>query len=193
MTTVMSSPLAGRGDDDLLRAGGEVALGLLGLGEQAGRFDHVVDAELLPRQRRPAPSLTARHLISWPLTTSTSSSALSAPDFFELTVAVELALRRVVLQQVGEVVGGDEVVDGDDVELLAEQPLLDQGAEDQPADAAEPVDSDASAHFILPFLLSVIRALWTLALDMTRRRPAKPVSALERVTRPETIGAGQPA
>ena len=50
MTMVMSSPLAGRGDDDLLRAGGEVALGLLAVGEQAGGFDHVVDAQLLPRQ-----------------------------------------------------------------------------------------------------------------------------------------------
>ena len=47
--------LAGRRDDDLLRAGGEVALGLLGVGEQAGRLDHVVDAELLPRQLARAP------------------------------------------------------------------------------------------------------------------------------------------
>ena len=42
--------LAGGGDDDLLRAGREVALGLLGVGEEAGRLDDVVDAELLPGQ-----------------------------------------------------------------------------------------------------------------------------------------------
>ena len=51
MTMVMSSPLAGRGDDDLLGAGGEVALGLLGFGEEAGGFDDMIDAQRLPRQR----------------------------------------------------------------------------------------------------------------------------------------------
>ena len=49
-------------------------------------------------------------------------------DFLLVDLAGELALRRVVLQQVGEVVGRDEVVDGDHVELLAEQSLFDQGA-----------------------------------------------------------------
>ena len=39
------------GDDDLLRAGLDVPLGLGGIGEQAGRFDHDVDAERFPRQR----------------------------------------------------------------------------------------------------------------------------------------------
>ncbi len=43
--------LGGGGDDDLLGPGGEVALGLLRVGEQAGRFDDVLDAELLPGQR----------------------------------------------------------------------------------------------------------------------------------------------
>ena len=35
-------------DDDLLRTGGDVTLGLFGFGEQAGLFDDDVDAELLP-------------------------------------------------------------------------------------------------------------------------------------------------
>ncbi len=42
--------LARGGDDDLLGAGREVALGLLGVGEEAGRLDHVVDAQRLPGQ-----------------------------------------------------------------------------------------------------------------------------------------------
>src|SRR5205823_4806256 len=42
-----------------------------------------------------------------------------------------------------QIVGGDEVVDGDDVECFPEPTLLHEGAEDQPADAAEAVD----AHF----------------------------------------------
>ena len=50
MTIVMSSPFAGSGDDDLLGAGVEMTLGLLGFGEEAGRFDHDVHAEFLPRK-----------------------------------------------------------------------------------------------------------------------------------------------
>ena len=42
---------AGRGDDDFLGAGGEVGLGLLAVGEEAGGFDDDVHAERLPRQR----------------------------------------------------------------------------------------------------------------------------------------------
>ncbi len=60
--------------------------------------------------------------------------------------AVEPALGGIVFEQIGEVVGRHEVVDGDDVERLAEQPLLDQGAKDQPPDAAEPIDADFYRH-----------------------------------------------
>ena len=42
--------LGGRGNDHLLRAGSDMALGLFGFGEQAGGFDHDIDAQLLPRQ-----------------------------------------------------------------------------------------------------------------------------------------------
>ena len=42
----------GRRDDDLLRAGVEVLLRPVAVGEEAGRLDHDVDAEVAPRQRR---------------------------------------------------------------------------------------------------------------------------------------------
>ena len=42
----------GRRDDDLLRAGVEVLLRALAVGEEAGRLEHDVDAEVAPRQRR---------------------------------------------------------------------------------------------------------------------------------------------
>jgi hypothetical protein len=42
---------AGRADDDLPRAGVDVGAGLVGVGEQAGRLQHDVDAES-PRQCR---------------------------------------------------------------------------------------------------------------------------------------------
>ena len=59
---------------------------------------------------------------------------------------MEAALDRVELEQVGEVVGGDDVADGDHVEFLAEQALLDEGAEDETTDATETVDGDPDGH-----------------------------------------------
>ena len=63
-----------------------------------------------------------------------------------LTLPSNLPWVRVVLQQVGEVVGRDEVVDGDDVDVLAEAALVGQRAEHEPADATETVDRNASRH-----------------------------------------------
>ena len=51
MTTVMSSPFAGAEMMTFFAPAVDVTLGLLRLGEQAGRFDDVLDAEFLPRQR----------------------------------------------------------------------------------------------------------------------------------------------
>jgi hypothetical protein len=52
MTTVMSIALGRSGDDDLLRAGGDVAVRFFGIGEEAGGFDDEVHAERFPRQFR---------------------------------------------------------------------------------------------------------------------------------------------
>src|SRR5690606_16709419 len=59
-----------------------------------------------------------------------------------LAVEHEAAVHRVVLQQVRQVVGRDEVVDGDDLEGR----VLGGDAVDQAADAAEAVDGDADGH-----------------------------------------------
>ena len=59
---------------------------------------------------------------------------------------LKLALRGIVFEQVGEVVGRDDIADRDDVEGRAEQTLLDQRAEDQAADAAEPIDCNFYSH-----------------------------------------------
>jgi hypothetical protein len=59
-------------------------------------------------------------------------------------------LDRVVLQQVGQVVGGDDVAHGHDVEFLGEKALFVKGPEDQAADAAESIDRDLDCHVVPP-------------------------------------------
>ena len=132
--------LGGSRDDDLLGTGGDVTLGLLRVGEQTGRLDDDIDAEVLPRQTFRA--ARAHHL------------DLVAVDHDDVVVlelrrgllgrngAVETTLRGVVLEQVGKVVGRHDVADGNDVEGGAEVALLDEGAEDKAPDAAESIDGD---------------------------------------------------
>ncbi len=147
---------ARRGDDHFLGAGGDVALRLFRFGEQAGRFDDVVDAELLPGQGGRAfldgEALDLVAVDDERVVLGDVGGGLFAGDG-----AVEFALRRIVFEQIGEIVGGDEVVDGDDVECLAEQTLLDDGPEDQPPDAAETIDADTYCH--LQISLEVIGSL----------------------------------
>ena len=65
------------------------------------------------------------HLILWPLTTSMSFSAREGSLFSVADLALELAVDRVVLQLVGEVVGvGGNIDDRDHVDRLAQQPLI---------------------------------------------------------------------
>ena len=71
-----------------------------------------------------------------------SSSASDGSDFFARDGCRRTALRGVVFDEVGEVVGGNEVVDRDDFDFLAEQALVRDGAKHEAADAPKAVDAD---------------------------------------------------
>ncbi len=58
-------------------------------------------------------------------------------------LALEAAVHRVVLQHVGEVLGLEQVVDGDDLDLVE---VLHGGAKHHAPDAAEAVDADLDGH-----------------------------------------------
>ena len=131
-------------DDHLLRPGGEMAAGFLRLGEEAGRFHHHLDAELGPGQLGRGPGADHENFAA--VDHQDVVLGLVRSGLFRGDGALEPALRGVVLEQVGEIVGRDDVADGDDVQGRAEQALLDQCPEDQPADAAEPVDCDFYCH-----------------------------------------------
>ena len=137
--------LGGGGDDDLLGAGGDVALGLLGLGVEAGALNDELDAEGGPRKVGGGLGGDDEDILAVDdddVVLSLVGGALLGAD-----LAVEAALGGIVLEEVGQVVGGDDIADGDDVELSAEEALLDESAEDEATDAAKAVDSNLESHF----------------------------------------------
>ena len=104
-----------------------------GLGEEAGRLDDDVDAELAPGQVRGV-ALGER------------LDGLAVDDDVVVVVVdgrVEATGDRVVLEQVGERLVVGEVVHRDDLEVGA---LGEGGAEVVAADAAEAVDADLYGH-----------------------------------------------
>ena len=155
----------GRGDDDLLRAGVEMLGGILALGEEAGRLEHDVDAEISPAKR---------------------GGILLVQDEDRLAVDDEAVVGeldgsrvgaedRVVAQQVRQRVVVGEVVDRDPLDVgvcgLG-------GAEDVTADAAEAVDSNTYGHFgvtVLPRgLYANVSADGSSRLSARRPNPIDP-------------------
>jgi hypothetical protein len=76
------------GDDDLLGACGDVALGLFGLGEETGGLDDEFDTELGPGELGGGLGGNDKDVVA--VETRTSSSALSGEDFLEETVPLNL-------------------------------------------------------------------------------------------------------
>jgi hypothetical protein len=129
--------LGGGGDDHLLGAGLEVLGGVGAGGEEAGRLDHDVDAEVAPGQ-------SGRIALGEDLDLVAAGDDRVAVDLDPAGVAAE---DRVVLEQVGHRGRVDEVVDRDEVDVRAR--LL-GGPEDVAPDAAETVDADLHSHEPIP-------------------------------------------
>src|SRR6185369_16126155 len=67
-------------------------------------------------------------------------------------VALETAMHTVVLQHVGEVLGLEQIVDADHLDVLE---ILNGGAKHHASDAAEAVDADLDAHVLLLKVLNL--------------------------------------
>ena len=106
-------------------------------GEEAGRLDHDVDAELAPGQG-------GRVALGEDLELLAVGDDRVAVDLDPAGVAAE---DRVVLEQVGHRRRVDQVVDGDEVDVRVR--LL-GGAEDVAPDTAETVDADLHSHELIP-------------------------------------------
>ena len=143
----------GRRDQHLLRAGFEVLRGSFARGEQAGRLDDDVDAELVPRQR-----------LRVALAEHAERRAVDADRVALDLDAGKPAVRRVVVEQVREDVRRREVVHGDDVELAA---ALQVRANEVAPDPAEAVDSNLECH-----RASLVTEVASVDVDSTVRRIA---------------------
>ena len=137
MTTVMSSFFAGAEMMTFFAPGVDVALGLLGVGEQAGAFDHDTRRRAPSTERRRA-FLHGEALDLVPVDDQHVVFGHVGSRFLAAHFAVEPALRGVVFEQVSEVVRGNEVVDRDDVDFFAEQARR-RARENETPDAAEPL------------------------------------------------------
>ena len=114
-------------------AWGDLVYNVRALGEEAGRLDHDVDAEVAPRQRRRVALAEDLDLVA------VDDERVAEHRY----LARERAEDGVVLEQVAQRGGAREVVDGDDLDVRAR---LVRRAEDVAADAAEAVDADAYSH-----------------------------------------------
>ncbi len=127
--------VAGRGDDHFLGAGGEMRAGLGLGGEQAGAFQHHVDAQFAPGQLRR-------------IALGANLDAVAVDDQVAAVhrhLAREFAVGGVVLGQVRVGLGIAEVVDRDDLELVRATGFV-QRAQDVAANATVTVDGDLDGH-----------------------------------------------
>ena len=124
--------LGRRGDHDLLRARRDVLGRVVALGEEAGRFEDDVDAEVLPGQLG-----RVAHREHLELVAVDRDGVFSRFD-----LRVQVAEHRVVLEQVRQRRRVGEIVHRDEIDVL----VAERGAHDVAADAAEAIDANLHSH-----------------------------------------------
>ncbi len=111
--------------------------------EKAGRFDDHVDCHIAPGQRRRVA-----------LGAEADAAAVNAQVFaVDRDFAGKRAVHRVVLEQIGEIVGVEQVVDRDHLEA-GEFRLLGDGAKGHAPDPAEAVDCHPYRHGCLLWIVN---------------------------------------
>ena len=139
--------LGGRGDDDLLGAGREVAFGLLDIREQPRGLDHHVHAQLLPGQLRRIFGADHQHLLA--VDDEHIRLRLVRGGFLRADGAGEPALDGIILQEIREVVRRHNIADGDHLDVFPDQTLFDHRPEHQTTNAAEPVNCNFYCHNLI--------------------------------------------
>ena len=133
--------LGGGGNDDFFATGGDVALGFVGLGEESGGFDDKIDPQIFPGKSGRA-FLHGEALDFMAVDDEDVIFRYGRRGFLAANLALVATLDGVVFDQVGEVVGGNEIVHRHHVEFFSQQALLAECSEDQSANAAESINRD---------------------------------------------------
>ena len=125
-------PLRRRGDDDLLRPRRHVLGGVVAIGEQPGRLEDDVDAEVLPRQLRRIAQRQHLELVA------VDRNAVA----FGFDARFQVAEHRIVFEQVGERLRARQIVDRDEVDVL----VAERRPHDVAPDSTESIDADPDSH-----------------------------------------------
>ena len=127
-------------DNDFLRAGFEVSLRFFGISEQAGGFDHHIDAQLFPRQLGRSASADDFHFI-----------AIDDERIVALMcdLAGKRALRGIIFNKVREIIRRDDIAHCDDVDRRAHESLFHHRAVSQPANPPETINCNFDSHSII--------------------------------------------
>jgi len=133
----------------------QVPLGLLNIRKQAGRFDDYLGAQLFPGQLRGLFGADHPHFLA--VNHQHIVLGFVRGRLFRADRALEAALGRIVLEQVGQVVGRDDIAHRDDFNVLANQTLFDQRPIDQASNAAESVNCYFYCHISVPIGFSSIQ------------------------------------
>ena len=118
------------GEDDFLGSGLEVRFGGRLVQKEAGGFDHDFGSDFIPLERGRILDGGEADFVA-----VDDQAAVLDRDF-----PVEATVDGVVFEHVGEILGFEQVVDADHLDVFAE--VLDGRAEDHASDASEAVDTD---------------------------------------------------
>ena len=141
-------------DKDFLRAGVDMTFGLGGFGEEPSRFDHDLHPQLLPRKGRR--TLGLRETL-YPMAIDDEQVIVNhiLARFGAFHFAIEAALDGIVLLEISEIVGRDEIVYGHHIHFLAQESLVTDCSKDESADASEAVDTDLNHSAVAPLRVGI--------------------------------------
>ena len=136
-----------RGDDDFFGAGLDVTLGFGAGGKETGGLDDDFNAHFFPRQAGRFAGADDANVLA--IYRENIVGRLVHRRLPRRNDALEASLRRVVLEQISQVVRWDDIADGDNFYFVSGESLLHQSPKNQAANASKTVNRYFCCHCIL--------------------------------------------
>jgi hypothetical protein len=121
-----------------------VTFGLLDIREQSSRFDDDLHSQAAPWQLRGLFGTDHFDFIAVnyeDVILGLVGGGLCGSDF-----AIEAALGGIVFEKVSKIVSGHDIANSNDIDVFANEPLLGDGAKNQPANPSEPINCNFYSH-----------------------------------------------